>query len=96
MRLQAPRNLKEPVRWNGSTFRSTRVPARAFNAGLSSSGVTTAQGAMRRAAASISANSGMRNVCVMAPLRHKVTGHARAERVCKFVLQNPLPRQKTE
>jgi len=40
--LQAPRNLNEPVCCRISSFRNTRPPVKAFNAGLSTSGVRTA------------------------------------------------------
>ena len=40
--LQAPRNLKEPVRCSVSSLRKTRPPVRAPSTGLSTSGVRTA------------------------------------------------------
>src|SRR6478672_7557582 len=52
--LKAPRNLNEPVRCSISGFRKTLVPARSLRTGGDNSGVRTANGAMTRAAVSIS------------------------------------------
>src|SRR3984893_7039759 len=52
--LKAPRDLNDPVRCSISGFRKTLVPARWSSAGDDNSGVRTANGAITRAAASIS------------------------------------------
>src|SRR5580692_12118469 len=54
--LKAPRNLNEPVRCSISGFRNTLVPTRSLRAGDDTSGVRTANEAMIRAAASMSAD----------------------------------------
>src|SRR5260370_36248416 len=51
-RLEAPRNLNDPVRCNISGFRNTLVPTRSSSTGEDNSGVPTADRANTRAAAS--------------------------------------------
>src|SRR5215469_8282322 len=58
MALNAPRNLKDPVRWRHSGLTRRRPPSRAFTTGDSMSGVRTARPSSRAAAARMSASSG--------------------------------------
>src|SRR6202521_264644 len=58
MRLKAPRNLNDPVRWKISAFISTRLPVRRAGAVLATSGVRIATSVSTFAASSTSAAVG--------------------------------------